>query len=242
MLSEKPWKLDALVRLLLSIGICVCSIGFLTGIARLLGGKAMLDENSPFYLILITSGLDGSILAMIALFIYREHIWWSEAFGFRIAGLGRALLLALLVVVLFLPVGWCLQTASMKALSLFRIAAPEQEAVQTIRSAAPGLSRVYLLLFTVFVAPPAEEMLFRGIIYPTIKQLGFPRVALWGTSLLFAGIHLSPPIFLPLTALALALTYLYEKTDNLLAPIFAHSAFNAANLLVLFAAESLNRA
>jgi membrane protease YdiL (CAAX protease family) len=242
MLSEKPWKPDALIRLLLSIGICVCSIGFLTGMVRLLGGKALLNETSPFYLVLVTSGLDGSILAMIALFIHRERIWWSEAFGFRMIGLGRAFLLAVLVVVLFLPVGWFLQTASMKALSLFRIATPEQEAVQTIRSVGPGFSRIYLLLFTVLVAPPAEEMLFRGIIYPTIKQSGFPRLALWGTSFLFAAIHLSAPIFLPLTALALALTFLYEKTDNLLAPIFAHSAFNAANLLVLFATESANRA
>ncbi len=35
--------------------------------------------------------------------------------------------------------------------------------------------------------------------------------------------------FVPLFALALALTWLYERTDNLLAPITAHALFNAAN-------------
>jgi membrane protease YdiL (CAAX protease family) len=38
----------------------------------------------------------------------------------------------------------------------------------------------------------------------------------------------------PLFVLALALTWLYEKTGNLLAPIAAHSFFNAANLIVLY--------
>jgi membrane protease YdiL (CAAX protease family) len=37
----------------------------------------------------------------------------------------------------------------------------------------------------------------------------------------------------PLFVLALALTWLYERTDNLLAPIMAHSLFNIANLVVL---------
>jgi membrane protease YdiL (CAAX protease family) len=54
-----------------------------------------------------------------------------------------------------------------------------------------------------------------------------------GVSFLFALIHLNAPIFLPLFALALALTWLYEKTEGLLAPVLAHSLFNAANLLLL---------
>ena len=33
--------------------------------------------------------------------------------------------------------------------------------------------------------------------------------------------------------LALALTWLYELTDNLLAPILVHALFNAANLAML---------
>ena len=45
---------------------------------------------------------------------------------------------------------------------------------------------------------------------------------------------------MPLFVLALALTWLYEKTDNLLAPIAAHSLFNAANLVVLFFAQNFH--
>jgi len=46
-------------------------------------------------------------------------------------------------------------------------------------------------------------------------------------------IHLNAPTFVPLFALALALTWLYERTDNLLAPITAHALFNAANYMAV---------
>ena len=90
-----------------------------------------------------------------------------------------------------------------------------------------------LALMAVAVAPVAEETLFRGILYPAIKAAGYPRLALWGTSILFGASHVNLVTFLPLTFLALALTWLYEKTDNLTAPILAHSLFNTANFFQL---------
>ena len=45
-----------------------------------------------------------------------------------------------------------------------------------------------------------------------------------------------------LFALALALTWLYERTDNLLAPITAHALFNAANYMVLLWQKSPSHA
>ena len=93
--------------------------------------------------------------------------------------------------------------------------------------------KLVLGALAVLGAPVLEEMFFRGILYPTIKQLGFPRVALWGTSLLFAAIHLNAASFIPFALLALALALLYEKTNNLLAPIATHACFNSLNLIML---------
>jgi membrane protease YdiL (CAAX protease family) len=78
-----------------------------------------------------------------------------------------------------------------------------------------------------------EELVFRGVIYPAIKQRGYPSLALWGTSLFFAFSHNNMMIFLPLTVLAIILTFLYETTRNLLAPILTHSLFNAVNFSFL---------
>jgi membrane protease YdiL (CAAX protease family) len=95
-------------------------------------------------------------------------------------------------------------------------------------------ARVYLGVFAVVIAPVAEEFIFRGVLYPFVKQIGYPRFAWIGVNFLFALIHMDAAALVPLFVLAIALTWLYEKTGNLLAPIAAHSFFNAANLIVLY--------
>jgi membrane protease YdiL (CAAX protease family) len=241
MLTAKPWKLETVVWLLLAIGACVCSVMLAAGLVERFHGNSKPDENSPLFLMTATLGVHGSILLMVWVFMRLGNIGWAEAFGFKVAGLTHAILLGVIVALLFLPIGNLLQTASVKVLSLLQFKAHDQQAVQTLKHASPGISRTYLIIYTVLMAPIVEEMLFRGILYPAIKQAGFPNLALWGTSLAFAFIHLSAPIFLPLTVLAFALTYLYEKTDNLLACIVAHSTFNTANLCIMFLGEHLAR-
>jgi membrane protease YdiL (CAAX protease family) len=110
----------------------------------------------------------------------------------------------------------------------------EQQAVQTLQLASTWLPRLALAVVTILLAPVAEEILFRGILYPWIKEAGFPRLALWGNALLFAAVHANLMTFMPLTVLALALTFLYEKTDNLLAPIATHAVFNGMNFIALY--------
>ncbi len=105
-----------------------------------------------------------------------------------------------------------------------------RRAVKLLTDAKSIWTVVYLGVFAVVIAPVAEEFIFRGMLFPFVKRLGFPKLAWFGVSFLFALIHLNAPTFVPLFALALALTWLYDRTDNLLAPITAHALFNAANL------------
>jgi membrane protease YdiL (CAAX protease family) len=138
---------------------------------------------------------------------------------------------------LFLPLGWGLQWLSAKVmvhLPRLHLKPEEQQAVQTLQLASEWLQRLALGAVTIVLAPVAEEILFRGILYPWIKQAGFPRLALWGSALLFAGVHVNAMTFVPLAVLALALTLLYERTDNLLAPITAHALFNGMNFMILY--------
>jgi membrane protease YdiL (CAAX protease family) len=134
-----------------------------------------------------------------------------------------------------------LQWISLAIISLLHFNSADQAAVLTLQGAQSWDTRAYLIAFTVLVAPVAEEVIFRGIIYPTIKQSGHPKIALWLTSFLFALIHGNVPIFLPLLVLALALTFLYEVTDNLLASITAHAVFNGINVVQLYFGEDLSQ-
>jgi membrane protease YdiL (CAAX protease family) len=100
--------------------------------------------------------------------------------------------------------------------------------------------RIYFGFTAIILAPLLEEILFRAILYRGIKQHGHPRLALFGSALLFATIHLSLLTFVPLTVLAVILALLYDRADNLMAPIVAHSLFNAANFfLYLYQDEAM---
>ncbi len=240
MLSEKPWTLEAMIRLLLGIFVCVSAAMLLAGLMQSVTGKKV-GEDSPLAMVLGTLILDGSILLALGFFLWSQGMSWPQAFGFRNRP-GYALALGLVTALVFLPVGSMLQYACQLILHSLRIGISEQQAVEILRKTQPGWLRIYLSVFAVVVAPVAEETLFRGILYPTIKRSGFPRAALWGTTLFFALIHRNLADFVPLTVLALMLTWLYERTDNLLASIAAHGTFNAANVIYLFASEHAQHA
>ncbi|MEE8105583.1 MAG: CPBP family intramembrane glutamic endopeptidase [Planctomycetota bacterium] len=76
----------------------------------------------------------------------------------------------------------------------------------------------------------AEELTFRGALWPDL--------GLWGTSLLFAALHIVPvraaagyPIFALLAGLLLG--WLRESTGSVWPPIFAHVTINTINLSVI---------
>jgi membrane protease YdiL (CAAX protease family) len=177
------------------------------------------------------------LLAMLPRFLREHGETWRSAFGFP-TDPGRAILCGLLVACAFLPLGELLQRGSMEIISRLGFQPEVQPAVEALKSSSAWRDRVALAIVAVVLAPIAEEVLFRGILYPAIKRGGFPRLALWGTAFLFALIHLNLITFVPLMLFALALTLLYERTGNLLAPLTAHAVFNILNFAKFLWLES----
>jgi membrane protease YdiL (CAAX protease family) len=147
------------------------------------------------------------------------------------------LLIGVVVGVTILPIALLLKHWMSDLLEFTGWPPEDEAAVKLLAGATTPWLRVYLGFFAVVLAPVAEEFIFRGMLYPFVKQLGQPRLALVGVNLLFAAIHLNAAAVVPLFVLALAFTWLYEHTDNLLSPIVAHSLFNTANL-ILFLSQS----
>jgi hypothetical protein len=296
MISAKPWRADAVVRLLLSVLVCVyCgslaesilhygSIGARAG-GKLfypaavvgfgcLGGALVLlreswqvenvmrrlmwamgcvyagflvgawiqkcagaEEMSARQTIISSLSSHGAVIVLAGCLLREHGIGWAEGFGLR-NRLGQAVLVGVVAGGVLFPLARGID--NVLVLILERLPGlgvqPEvQQAVKVIQRAVFWPWRLALGVMAIVLAPVGEELLFRGILYPRIKQAGFPRLALWGTAILFAAIHLNVVLFAPLLVLALALTALYEWTDNLLASIVAHSVFNVLNLaLMLF--------
>ena len=176
----------------------------------------------------------GAAIVAGIVFLKLHDIGWLETLGLQGDNWKLQLLLAVTVLAAAFPVMFGLKMVSEIALHKIGWSVDDQRAVEMFSSVKSGWMRVYLGFFAVVIAPVAEEFIFRGILYSTAKKLGWPTFGWVGVSLLFAIVHFNVPIFLPLLALALALTWLYEKTEGLFAPIMAHSLFNAVNILLLF--------
>jgi membrane protease YdiL (CAAX protease family) len=241
MLSAKPWRGEAVLQFCGAQLFCFCLGLTIAGLLQKAGLAAFQPPDGFGAVLLGTLGFQGVAWLLILFFLRQHQVAWREAFGFRGPQLPRALLLALLLAIAILPVAWGLQFISMDALTRAGWPPEEQLAVTLLANTKSWWLRVYLGAFAVVLAPVAEEFIFRGMLYPFVKQLGSPRYALFGISAIFALIHLDAGTLVPLFVLALALTWLYEKTDNLLAPITAHSLFNAANLVLLHFEEPVNQ-
>jgi membrane protease YdiL (CAAX protease family) len=103
-----------------------------------------------------------------------------------------------------------------------------QAAEQALTLIDPWLA----VLAIVILAPIAEELFFRGVVFNAFLREGGRRWAFVGSSALFAAIHLSLVAFVPIFLLGLALAWVYDRTNNLLAPIAMHVVVNGASVVI----------
>ena len=226
MLLEKPWKLEALMRFLLGV-VAFMMIGSLA--LRLLPDpRARLPT-----LVVNTLTFHLGVLIITGVFVREHGLTWHEAFGWRDWSPRRVVVPALLATAGILPLSWLLAGVSAQVMTSFKTAPVQQATVQALQTSVSISERAVFGLIAIVCAPVIEEILFRGILYPAIKRLGFPQIALWLTAILFALSHANTMTFLPLVLLALLLTWLYERTGNLLTPILTHALFNLTNFLWL---------
>ncbi|MBI3191799.1 MAG: CPBP family intramembrane metalloprotease [Pedosphaera parvula] len=237
MLSEKPWRPESVLRLVMWLFVSLAAGSLLISLLNPTRGAPLTGElkYQAFLISLVT--FHGVSLLLVNHLLREHQVGWRVAFGFDAARPGRAFGLALVVACLAFPIAGQLAEWTANIMRSFAVQPEMQVAVKTLQTAETSGQRILFGVFALGVAPFVEEVLFRGIIYPAIKQNGYPRLA-WGmTSLMFAATHSNLMTFLPLTLLALPLTWLYERTNNLLAPILAHSLFNAANFYWLLASQ-----
>lgn len=232
--SAKPWRVEMVLWFCAAQAVALCVGLTLIGVLQKIGFVAFQPPAGPGAILVGTLAFQGVTWVLIPFFLRQHHVDWRDAFGLHRTELKRAWFPAVLVVIVFLPVAVLLQAA---IIYLFKKIgwSPETEAAVAVLAGAQSLwLQSYLVAFYVVVGPVAEEFIFRGMLYPFFKQRSHPVLAWFGVSLLFALVHWDLVAFLPLFLLALILTWLYELTDSLLAPIIAHALFNLAGVIMFF--------
>jgi membrane protease YdiL (CAAX protease family) len=234
-LPDGFWKFESLLRLGMlvlmsfSAGIFISYLGAGPAARALHLAPDFVAQVMGFFF------MQGLAVAWVSMFVAEHDLTWAEAFGFRRAP-GRSVLTACITMLLAWPVA-IMVIGMLAALFLNWCGlAPElQVTVSFIKRHPPAWQLVVMAFTAVILAPLAEEALFRGILYTTLKQRGYPRLAWWGNAVLFGIIHVNLTAFLPMVFLGLVWTWLYERTGNLLASIAGHMIFNATSFALLVA-------
>jgi membrane protease YdiL (CAAX protease family) len=112
-------------------------------------------------------------------------------------------------------------------------APPVQDTVAFLRH-AEGAELVLASVLAVVVAPLAEEVFFRGILFPAFARELPVHAALVVQAVLFGAIHVSrfsDAVFVvPLALVGWATGWIYLRTRSLGAAVLAHAVFNAIEL------------
>ena len=93
-------------------------------------------------------------------------------------------------------------------------------------NAARNGNLILYLLLTLFIAPVAEELLIRGIMFPSLKQICKPAVAAILSSVVFSMLHGTIVHMIVCMYCGLFFTLVFEYTGKLRFPIFTHILYN----------------
>lgn len=215
------------VFLLLALVMVLASVltaPFVADAAALLGGSGELTLVGSIVLLVSTQ---AALLLVSWLFVFRPN---------ALAGLprfpepdpARAVRMGL---------GWgvvawigasLVSAAVVVTLETLGLEVEPQAAEQALGLVEPWIA----VLSIVILAPIAEEVFFRGVVFNALLRERGPRTAYLGSAALFAVIHLSIVSLLPIFLLGLALAWVYDRTGSLLAPIVMHAVVNGISVTI----------
>ena len=128
-----------------------------------------------------------------------------------------------------------------------------QKAVEMFAAIDSAALKVFAFFAVAVLAPIAEELFFRGLLYPCAKGWfmrafselrGSPELdalrrkaaavaAAVAVSAFFSAIHASAFAALPIFMVGIVLTCCYERSGSIFAPMITHSLFNILNISVI---------
>lgn len=233
--QQDLWKLRDLLLLIIFLPVdwFVSSILALSGYAVLkpvmhwqtsIGG---LKGNEVFGLVLECI-IYIFLLAYLYLLVkvhYRKPFW--NALHWRKIGLGRA--------TRYLLGGVALSMAVM----LISTILPEKKSFPLEKMFSSTANAYAIAFFAITVAPFMEELLFRGVLFAFFQKNAGLRFAIFGTAVLFAGLHVQEywgawDRIVLILVVGLVLSSVRGLTDSLTPSVILHAAYNATLMAVFF--------
>lgn len=229
---------DLLLILIVSLGgmrvVTAILAAVVLGDSLAAGGEALKDAGGRLLAFTVVMAVVQTVvlLGAVYLFVIRKHgLRWADL-GLRPAvppWYSRAALFAVLLV----PA-----VALINAL-LGRITGAPFENPQIYAIAPGGFSWTGLVLMLVvvgIVAPFAEEVAFRGVLFTWLRDRFGVTLGVLVSSLFFSLLHGLPQLIPALFVVGAVLAVLYHRSGSLWTAILAHGLFNALMVLALYTA------
>lgn len=234
MRPAQPWRLEPTLRFLATLLVAFAASAFaIHALARVFNAD---PTQPPAALLASATGVfhAAGIIALVPLL--RSHqLGWREGFGLGTSSWPRTGILVLGLTLPALASAWGVHHLSGALLEALGHPPDSQAAVNAVRGASQLWERGVLLFFAAGTAPVFEELVFRGVFWPALRDRGHRVAGCLLVSFLFALIHANLAAFIPLWLLGIFWTWLYEKTGDIAAPILSHALFNAANFIWILA-------
>ena len=186
----------------------------------------------PHDVIILSVALHWSTLLVLTVLLRLRGLAWKRVFGTGLFRLGGDLWRGLIAYLAMLPVVFVCSVAYRFVLQFAGMELEIQDVARILTDDVPPLIHVYLLFVAVVLGPIAEELLFRGMLFPILARRIGVMESLWVVSVLFGAVHVHLPSFLPLCMVSIAFCMAYVYSGSIAVPIAMHALFNGVNLML----------
>ncbi len=108
-----------------------------------------------------------------------------------------------------------------------------QKLVDELMVSQENQKRLIMILGACVIAPFAEEIIFRGYLYPVAKKYSEPIIAAIFSGIFFGAIHGEVWAVIPLSIFGILLALLYEASGSIWSCILCHGIFNIINVFFM---------
>ncbi len=205
------------------------------GVALALGGadpaKAQaLARSETYVLSVLAVSTIGMIAAVYFIVVLRRRFGWR---GFGLKPIRpRAIILSFVAGLLCVPLMGVIGTAVQKLLGR-PLVSPQLPFLAPAGFSYTAL--VGMLIIGGLLAPFAEELIFRGLLFGWLRRFLFVWPAAVISAAVFGLIHGLVPIIFAAAAVGLVLAIAYEKTGSLWSPVIIHATQNSVAIAIMFA-------
>jgi len=224
------WEVLAVLAASLLFAVLVATVtgtimgGFEPGRAK------TLAKSETFALTVLGLSTVGMFVWAHLIIVMRRRMSWRD-FGFKRIG-QWTVLAALGIGVLAMPV-MALTGAAVQRLLGRPLGSPQLQFL-----APDGFSWtivVGMILIGGLLAPVAEEIIFRGLLYGWLRRFMGLAPAAFLSAAVFGLVHGILPVIAAAFVVGLALAYIYERTGSLWAPTIVHATQNCIAMTIMFA-------